>query len=297
MQLSLEQLEAFVTAVETGSFSAAARKLGKAQSSVSGLINNLEIDTGFELFDRSKRSPTLTKEGLALLNDIKSVTKSHNNLLRRIDNMIEDVETEISFAYDEFALPEAYLLKLLEEFDQEFENTSLLLLCSSHNQASTLLKQGKVDIALSLSKDDYPEEFAFKGVAHSHYCTVVSKNHPLAKLNSVSPTDLSQYRHIRVTDSDTGFRRFDSQLSSKIWYSNSAAMLLHSVQAGLGWADLPLTLIETQLKSGELVRLPTCHQSVTYPHCVDIIWHSQSANGKCLQWLIKRLTQLGAQSS
>ena len=80
MKLSFEQLQAFLTTVETGSFSAAARKLGKAQSSISGLISNLEIDAGFEVFDRSKRTPPLTAEGLALLNDIKSVLKSYNNL-------------------------------------------------------------------------------------------------------------------------------------------------------------------------------------------------------------------------
>jgi hypothetical protein len=45
MSLSLEQLQAFAAA-ETGSFSAAARQLGKAQSVVSAAVANLEIDLG-----------------------------------------------------------------------------------------------------------------------------------------------------------------------------------------------------------------------------------------------------------
>ncbi|MDP2516912.1 LysR family transcriptional regulator [Photobacterium damselae subsp. piscicida] len=44
MQFSIEQLEAFVAAAETGSFSAGARKLNKAQSVISTAIANLELD-------------------------------------------------------------------------------------------------------------------------------------------------------------------------------------------------------------------------------------------------------------
>ncbi|WP_371350738.1 LysR family transcriptional regulator, partial [Salmonella sp. M265] len=49
MHLSPESLEAFVQAVSLGSFSAAARKLGKSQSTVSEAIARLEIDLGLEL--------------------------------------------------------------------------------------------------------------------------------------------------------------------------------------------------------------------------------------------------------
>ncbi len=295
MQLSMEQLEAFVTTVETGSFSAAARKLGKAQSSISGLISNLEIDTGFDLFDRTSRSPTLTKEGLSLLNDIKTVTKSHNNLLHRIDNMIEDVENEISIAYDESALSSELIFQLMLKFEQQFPSTSLLLISAPHNRSSQLLKEGKVDLAVTLSQDDYPEEFAFRGISHTHYSTIVSSKHPLAAQKKVSLHDLTQYRHIRITDSDTGYRRFDSEISTKLWYTNSTNLLIKAVKNSIGWADLPLNLIKDELETGELVKLPTTHQTVTYPHCVDIIWQSEISQGQCLNWLIDNLTQLGGE--
>jgi len=63
MNWTIDQLNAFVTAVNQGSFSAAARKLGKAQSRISSAISNLEMDLGFELFDRSARLPVLTAKG------------------------------------------------------------------------------------------------------------------------------------------------------------------------------------------------------------------------------------------
>ncbi|MEO3960792.1 helix-turn-helix domain-containing protein, partial [Chromobacterium piscinae] len=46
MTISVDALSAFVYAADLGSFSAAARRLGKSQSTVSEAIANLEIDLG-----------------------------------------------------------------------------------------------------------------------------------------------------------------------------------------------------------------------------------------------------------
>ena len=67
MNWTIEQLRAFVAAAEKGSFSAAARSLGRAQSVVSTHIAMLEDILGVELFDRSFRSPVLTEAGRDLL--------------------------------------------------------------------------------------------------------------------------------------------------------------------------------------------------------------------------------------
>ena len=53
----MDQLEAFVSAAEKGSFSAAGRALRKAQSAVSTQVSNLETDLGVMLFNRAGRNP------------------------------------------------------------------------------------------------------------------------------------------------------------------------------------------------------------------------------------------------
>ncbi|WP_394172976.1 LysR family transcriptional regulator [Thalassotalea litorea] len=293
MQLSLEQLQAFKVTVETGSFSAAARKLGKAQSSISGLIMNLEIDAGFALFDRSSRSPKLTPEGLSLLNDINAVLNSHHNLTSRIANLAQEVEPEIAIAIDSFAFPHTKLLKLTAKFEEKFPHTSLLLYNSPHQQAYHLINENKVNLAIALSQDDYPQQFAFRGISHAHYSTVVSKEHPLAQLSAVTPQDLATYRHLRITDAEAGFRRFDSELSTSVWYTNDNNLLIEAVRNSFGWAELPVASIKKDLQSGALVKLPTTHQTVTFPHCVDMIWHSEGAMGIALNWLVDEFTVLG----
>src|ERR1700758_5218971 len=56
------------------SFSAAGRRLGRAQSVVSQTLAHMEGQLGIRLFDRSKRIPVLTEAGRALLPDARAVT-------------------------------------------------------------------------------------------------------------------------------------------------------------------------------------------------------------------------------
>ena len=52
MNINQDQLIIFITVMETGSFSAAARQLGKVPSAISMSIANLEIDVDLKLFAR-----------------------------------------------------------------------------------------------------------------------------------------------------------------------------------------------------------------------------------------------------
>src|SRR6266496_3066289 len=71
--VSLDQLRTFIAAADEGSFSAGGRRLRRAQSVVSQTLANLETQLGVKLFDRSSRSPVLTKQGVALLAEARAV--------------------------------------------------------------------------------------------------------------------------------------------------------------------------------------------------------------------------------
>ena len=61
---SLDQLRVFLAVVETGSFTAAGRRLMRATSAVSYSIASLEHQLGVALFDRKRtRKPTPPKPG------------------------------------------------------------------------------------------------------------------------------------------------------------------------------------------------------------------------------------------
>ena len=66
---TLTSIESFVRSAESGSFSAAARRLGLTPAAVSKNVANLEIKLGVRLFQRSTRSLTLTEAGEHFLSD------------------------------------------------------------------------------------------------------------------------------------------------------------------------------------------------------------------------------------
>src|SRR5438445_6930346 len=96
MRPSLESLSMFAEAAALGSFSAAARKLGKQQSTVSEAIANLEIDLGVTLFDRSTRRPTLTEHGRAMLVHAQQVLEASDRLDRSAQRLAGGLEAQLT---------------------------------------------------------------------------------------------------------------------------------------------------------------------------------------------------------
>ena len=65
--ISLDQLRVFRQVAESGSFSAAARHLHRAQSAVTYAIQKLEEQVGAQVFDRGGYRPVLSEAGRALM--------------------------------------------------------------------------------------------------------------------------------------------------------------------------------------------------------------------------------------
>ena len=100
--VSLDQIRAFIAAVDEGSFSAAGRKLFRVQSAVSGWIGSLEAQLGVALFDRTARFPKLTPEGVLLLADARNIVSGVNALKARAKLMAGGLEAELSVVVDVF---------------------------------------------------------------------------------------------------------------------------------------------------------------------------------------------------
>ena len=73
--MTLVQLTHFVAVARAGSFSAAARSLGVAQSAVSQSIAGLERDLDAKLLDRTSRTCRLTPLGEQFLADAQRATR------------------------------------------------------------------------------------------------------------------------------------------------------------------------------------------------------------------------------
>src|SRR4051794_16728165 len=111
--LTLDQMRVLVTVAETGSFSAAARKLGRVQSAISQAVQSMETALRLTLFDRARKTPVLTDAGAAILQDARAVLTKTHALQARARGMREDLEPELTLAVDA-TFPMAVLMNSLE---------------------------------------------------------------------------------------------------------------------------------------------------------------------------------------
>ena len=83
------KLRALMSAVENGSFKAAAESLGCTQSAVSHSLDTLERELGFPLLKRGRAGVTLTDEGERLLPAVRSFLGAAEQLRQRFRDVYE----------------------------------------------------------------------------------------------------------------------------------------------------------------------------------------------------------------
>jgi len=79
--MQIRQLQTLVAIADTGSFHAAAAKLGLTQAAVSMQMKSLEQSLRLELFERSVRPPRLNNTGLLMLEQAREITLLCDKLL------------------------------------------------------------------------------------------------------------------------------------------------------------------------------------------------------------------------
>src|SRR3954451_18257575 len=113
--MTLQQLTYFLSAVEHGSFSAAAESLHMAQPSLSEQIRRLEAELGVPLFARTGRRLELTEAGRLLLPQAERTLEAARDAQESVRE-VRDV-TGGTVAFGTFGSAHHYLLGgLVEEF-------------------------------------------------------------------------------------------------------------------------------------------------------------------------------------
>ena len=289
---NMDQLQAFVSAADHGSFSAASRQLGKAQSAISTAVINLEIDTGIDLFDRSRRNPTLTEAGKLLLKHARSVLQSNAEFTALATSICEGVEAQLGIAVEQGTFVHS-LLDLFNELALKFPLLDVEIFDPGPNDVAELIKSGRADIGIMTEQEYYPQGFFFRGVGHSLHIPVCSPEHPLAQIERVSHADLRQHRQLLMHSRSTQDQHSPRQKNSpKTWGSESPYLIMDLVLSGLGWAELPWTVVAEKLASAEIVRLHYSLQQSDILRGVDLVWTERRALGRGGQWLMQQLLAL-----
>jgi DNA-binding transcriptional LysR family regulator len=254
--ITLDQLRTFIAAVEEGSFSAAGRKLRRAQSVVSQTLANLEAQLGVKLFDRSARYPQLTEEGKSLLADARSVADNVDCFRARAHAMREGLEPELSVVVD-VMLPMEALTRAATYSRKTYPHTPLRLYVEALGGVIKPVLDHNCSIGVIGSLPLVPDELQSETLLTVEFVTVVSPSHRLASTRGVvSASAIAKQVQLVLTDRTalTEGRNF-GVLSPLTWRLADLGAKHAFLKAGLGWGHMPLHMVQADLDSGALVKI------------------------------------------
>jgi DNA-binding transcriptional LysR family regulator len=295
--VSFDQLRAFIAAVDEGSFSAAARRLRRAQSAVSELVSNFEAQIGVQLFDRTERYPKLTPAGVLLVADARSVIANVNVLKTRAKGISGGLEPELSAVVDVLFPIEAISESALE-FRSRFPRTPLRLYVEALGGAYQPVIDGRCSLGVVGSMPDAPASMSTEPLQAVDMIMVASRDHPLAAIAGVIPrSELQKHVQLVLTDRSELTRGREFGVMSPLTWRLSDLFSKHSfLLKGLGWGGMPLHTVKRDLDDQKLKKLlieDIPEQRLSLP--MFAVYLSEQPPGPAGRWLIERLKQCPSQ--
>jgi DNA-binding transcriptional LysR family regulator len=282
---SHEVLLAFVQAATQGSFSAAARKLGRSQSTISAAVASLEIDLNLTLFDRSSRKPGLTPAGHVVLQRAEAILAATSRLEMTASQLSQGVEAKLTVALSDTYQSDRFEAAL-GTFEQRYPDLELECLIAECDDLVALVQSGRAHVAFAERQDSYPPDLASSTVdERTEIALFVAHGHPLAALAKVDQEMLQQHRELRLA---TIVNPYESRAKGRVWSAPSYLMLLEMAQGGFGWAPLPRWLVE-RFGAGALQELQVRGWPKTVS--VDALWSRLNPPGPAGSWLIGKMLE------
>ena len=284
MNLNQDLLIVFKTAIETGSFSATARKLGKAPSAISMSITQLEDELALDLFDRSKREPQPTPAALSLyqktLHTLAVLQDWHNHALQL--SAQEEAVLRIAFATE---LENLKLTPIYQQLSEFYPLLELEILTLPQHIALEYVLSGRLNFAVLLEREHLDNREQFTAIAKENLVAVVSPKHPLFD-TSVSYDDLLNNRQM-IFNTGESQKSPVLKLAYQTWQTDNQYFALDIIKAGLAWGFLPQSFIAQDLAEQHLAIVDIDDFDPILPLDVDLVWSREQPMGKIGQHFIK----------
>ena len=288
MNINQEQLLMFQTVMETGSFSAAARKLGKVPSAVSMSIANLEIDLNLNLFDRIGREPIPTDAAKVLYEKTQLLLIEMNQWKQHAHALSNGLESTLNIVVVSELLHTNWTdyITLLE---QNFPSLAINIVSAPQEDALQMLLDQSAQLALMFEREQLDSREQFVELKREALIPVISINHSIAQLNKVSFEQMVQTRQIVVASRDNTIKP-ELLFSKEYWRTDNHHSACMMIVRNLGWGVLPLEMFNEnpELKK-KLKVLEVYDFTPKFEYYVDLVWSRESNLGAAAQFLIEHI--------
>ncbi|EIW89449.1 LysR family transcriptional regulator [Alishewanella agri BL06] len=250
---TLEQWRILQAVVDAGGYAQAADLLNKSQSSLNHAVAKLQSQLGVELLEVIGRKAQLTPAGEVMLRRSRILTQQIEDLELLADNLDKGWEPEIRIA-TELAYPKPFLYQALQAFYPISRGSRVQIIDTVLTGTSEIITQKKADLVIT---GVVPKGYLSEPLYVTRFIPVVGCQHPLASIDSLDQNELSQQLQIVIRDTAVKPQEHMGWLKAEQrWTVNNFHEAVDILQLGLGFCWLPDFVVNPQLETGQLCRLP-----------------------------------------
>ncbi len=187
-RITLRQLDAFVTVVDTHSFSRAGERLSLTPSAVSQLIAELEAALGFRVLERTTRNVSLSPAGREYLASAKSVL-NHLEMAASIAADIRNRAAGIVRVAAPLVIASAILPSAIKAYTEEHPKVVVRIRDAAVDSLVDMVSNADVDLAVGPDRE-VGNDVGRIALFSSPWVLWCSPDHPFAHRKSVRWSDL-----------------------------------------------------------------------------------------------------------
>lgn len=252
-----QQLQVFVTVVEMGNFSHAAKKLHMTQPAVSQYIQSFERTMGMKLLERSNKFVRLNKAGEIVYHHAKEILGLYTKMHYLIDDLTNKTSGPISigasYTFGEYVLP-----NVIAKMHEKFPLITPTIMIGNTKEIANLVLGHQLDVGI-IEGEFKDKNLTIEPFAEDFMYLVASPKHRLfQKEGELNISELEEETWI-VRENGSGtrdvtekmFRLCEINPKKKLEFG-STQLIKESVEAGLGISLLSYWAVRKECSMGTL---------------------------------------------
>lgn len=244
--MELRHLTTFKTIVEKGGFKKAAEHLGYAQSSVTTHIKELEETLKKPLFDRLGKKVVLTHSGQQFLPYAIKIIELYSQA-RDALNTEDEPAGDLTIGASE-SLTICRVPSILLDYKKKYPKVNLSLKSLDHHDMTLNLKNGDIDLALVLERDDWSLPELHSEKMKREQMVLISPLEEEGNMKTVLYTErICSYKHVF----DEYLKKKQIEVKDSLDFGSIEA-IKQCVRSGLGISMMPYFSVKEEIENNEL---------------------------------------------
>ena len=216
--MTLQQIKYILGVAEAGSLNKASEKLFISQPSLTSSVHDAEWELGFEIFHRTSRGVKTTERGANFIRDARELYKQYDNLINKYS---ADGKKAFAVSTLYYAFARTAFVEIVKQFSRDSYDFAFREKKASGVIADVALGKSELGILYlsdanreSILKSLRTNNLEFHHLTECNAFVYLHKDHPLAKKESLSLEDLSEY-HFVTFDTDDVKSFFSAEVISR----------------------------------------------------------------------------------